>query len=83
MGQLTRRRKKKRPEPADLTFAQRTIYQAIEDWYAKNDYAPSVRDVARLSNKTVSTAHVHLEALEKLGYIEREPSITRSIRLVK
>ena len=67
----------------DLTPAQHAILVAVERWFQDHDYAPSVRDISRATGRTHSTVHVHFATLEEKGYIQREPLITRSLRLVK
>jgi repressor LexA len=67
----------------DLSEAQADVLAAIEKWFRKHDYPPSVRDIAAASGRTVSTTYHILNRLESAGYIRREPMITRSLRLVR
>lgn len=71
-------------EPSEeLTEAQALTLEAIERWFMKHDYPPSVRDVAAEMDRTVSTVYYHIVGLEKKGYIERNPLISRSMRIMK
>jgi repressor LexA len=69
------------PEP--LSPLERRVYHYLLDFLAENTYQPSVRDIARKfrirSTKTV--AHL-LQSLAEKGYIEREGSRSRGVRIV-
>jgi len=69
------------PEP--LTQLERRVYQYMIDFLAENTYQPSIREIARTfqikSTKTVSDL---LHALEAKGYIERDESRSRGVRLL-
>jgi repressor LexA len=69
------------PEP--LTQLEQQVYHYLIDFLAKNTYQPSIREIARefhiTSTKTVSDL---LHTLEHKGYIERDESRSRGVRLL-
>src|SRR2546423_282984 len=66
-----------------LTQLERRVYHYMIDFLAENTYQPSIREIARKfrikSTKTVSDL---LHALESKGYIERDESRSRGVRLL-
>lgn len=66
-----------------LTQVERRVYHYLIDFLAANTYQPSIREIARKfrikSTKTVSDL---LHALEDKGYIERDESRSRGVRLL-
>ena len=70
-------RKKNTPTPK-----QQEILDFIEAYIRDNGYPPSIREICAAVNlKSSSTVYTHLEALKRKGYIERDDSKTRGIRL--
>jgi len=69
------------PEP--LTQLERRVYHYMIDFLAENTYQPSIREIAKKfrikSTKTVSDL---LHALAAKGYIERDESRSRGVRLL-
>src|SRR5215218_5566275 len=69
--------------PEALTPLEGSVYNYLLDFTAENTYQPSIRDIGRQfqikSTKTVSDL---LQSLAKKGYIERDPSRSRGVRLV-
>ena len=69
--------------PETLTALERRVYHYLIDFLAENTFQPSIREIARKfrikSTKTVSDL---LQSLEKKGYIERDASRSRGVRLV-
>jgi repressor LexA len=69
------------PEP--LTPLERRVYHYLLDFLTENTYQPSIRDIGRRfrikSTKTVSDL---LQSLAEKGYIERDPSRSRGVRLL-
>jgi repressor LexA len=69
------------PEP--LTQLESRVYHYLIDFLAENTYQPSIREIARefriKSTKTVSDL---LHALETKGYITRDESRSRGVRLL-
>ncbi len=65
-----------------LTARQREVLQAILDYRAEKGYAPSIRELGKmLGISSLRGVTVHLAALEKKGWIERERT-SRSIRIL-
>lgn len=64
-----------------LTESQRKVFEFLRKEAGKG-VPPSVREICAATGlKSTSTVHAHLKTLEKLGYIERESGINRSIRI--
>ena len=67
----------------ELTSSQRATLDAVLAHIAEKGYPPSVRDIcSRAGFKSSATAHHHLTALERKGYIERGADTPRGIRVV-
>lgn len=66
----------------ELTIRQTEVLEFIRDRVANQGYAPTVREIGLHFNILSPNGVVsHLRALEKKGYIEREPNRSRTIRL--
>jgi len=62
---------------------QLEMYHFIREYIRENSYPPSVREIgARTGLKSTSTVHAHLRRLEELGYIRRNPALSRAIEIV-
>jgi repressor LexA len=65
-----------------LTPTERRVYHYLLDFLAENTYQPSIREIGRRfrikSTKTVSDI---LGSLAEKGYIERDPSRSRGVRI--
>jgi repressor LexA len=66
-----------------LTQLERRVYHFMIDFLAENTYQPSIREIAKKfrikSTKTVSDL---LHALEGKGFIERDESRSRGVRIL-
>src|SRR3954465_4838544 len=66
-----------------LSPIERKVYHYLIDFLAENTYQPSIREIGRKfrikSTKTVSDL---LKSLASKGYIERDPSRSRGVRLL-
>jgi len=66
-----------------LTPLERRVYHFLIDFLAENTYQPSIREIAKKfrikSTKTVSDL---LGSLSQKGYIERDQSRSRGVRIV-
>jgi repressor LexA len=66
-----------------LTQLESSVYRYLLDFTAEHTYQPSIRDIGRQfkikSTKTVSDL---LQSLAKKGFIERDPSRSRGVKLV-
>lgn len=69
--------------PDSLTPLERRVYHYLLDFLAENTYQPSVRDIGRRFKikSTKSVADI-LQSLARKGYIERDGSRSRGVRLI-
>jgi repressor LexA len=69
--------------PDTLSAVEQKVYHYLIDFLTAHTYQPSVREIGRhfhiKSTKTVSEL---LHSLERKGYIERDPSRSRGVRLL-
>jgi repressor LexA len=66
----------------ELTDRQRQILEFIKLNITQKGYGPTVREICEEMNlSSPSTVHVHLRALEKKGYIVRDPMKSRAISI--
>ena len=66
-----------------LTNKQLMILEFIKEQLLSKGYPPSVREICQaVGLKSTSTVHSHLNKLEKLGYIRRDPTKPRAIEIV-
>ncbi len=67
-----------------ITQKQRIVLDCIKQYIKKNSYPPTVRELCELLNlKSTSAVHFHLTALEKNGYIKRDPAKPRCIEIIE
>ncbi|CEN23178.1 transcriptional repressor LexA [Paraclostridium sordellii] len=68
----------------NLSENQNKILKSIR-WKIKEfGYPPSVREICALTDiRSTSTVHFHMNKLEKLGYIKRDPSKPRAIEILE
>jgi len=72
------------PEPPaeapGLTPRQRKVLEVIRKWVKDSGYPPSVREIGDAVGLTsTSSVHHQLRALEKKGYLRRDPNRTRAV----
>ncbi len=68
----------------DYTIAQQAILELIAERIEAEGVPPSQTEIAQaLGYRSVRAAQYHLEALERVGAIERVPGRARGIRLLK
>lgn len=68
----------------ELSKNQTRILESIKWKINKFGYPPSVREIcADVGLRSTSTVHAHLNKLEKLGYIKRDPTKPRAIEVLK
>lgn len=66
-----------------LTAVEKNVYHYLIDFLTENTYQPSVRDIGkRFGIKSTKTVSEVLQALANKGYIERDPSRSRGVRLL-
>jgi adenine-specific DNA-methyltransferase len=64
-----------------LTKRQKQILDFIQKFIDKNDYAPSLEEIARrFKLNSASTVHQHIEALREKGYLSKEDNQPRTIQ---
>jgi len=72
----------KRGTTLPLTEENRTVLAGIRAYWHEHGIPPTIRDLCDLSgDRSPSVIYHHLDRLERLGLIEREPGVARSIRL--
>ena len=65
-----------------LTPRQREILEMIEQHMRDRGYPPSVREIGEAVGLTSpSTVHAHLNALQRRGYLRRDPTKPRAIEV--
>ena len=65
-----------------LTPRQREILEMIEQHMRDHGYPPSVREIGEVVGLTSpSTVHAHLNALQRRGYLRRDPTKPRAIEV--
>ncbi len=65
-----------------LTWRQRKVLQAIQDYVAAHGCSPSNREIAEAAGlKSASSALHHLQELKTAGYLSYEPGVPRTVRL--
>ncbi len=66
-----------------LTLRQKEILNYITEEVMHKNYPPSVREICnKMGLSSSSTVHAHLKALEKKGYIKRDPAKPRAIEIL-
>ena len=66
-----------------LSPRQKEVLDFITDQITQKNYPPSVREIClAMGLRSSSTAHAHLKALEKKGYLRRDPAKPRAIEIL-
>jgi repressor LexA len=69
------------PEP--LTTLERRILEYVIDYLRENTYQPSIREIGRrFQIKSTKTVSEYLQSLAEKGWIERDPSRSRGVRVL-
>lgn len=66
-----------------LTKKQKPIFNFIGNYIKKNDYSPSLEEIAEHLDLAISTVHEHIEGLKKNGYLKKTNFKARSIDIFK
>jgi repressor LexA len=67
-------------ESSALTPRQRKVLEVIRDWVDRFGYPPSVREIGdAVGLNSTSSVHHQLRALERKGYLRRDPNRTRAV----
>jgi repressor LexA len=64
-----------------LTEKQQAVLDFVEEFFARQGYPPTVREVAAHFAIQPRAAADHLEALKRKGYLRREPGLSRGLVL--
>lgn len=65
-----------------ITAKQQEILEYMKEEILNKGYPPTVREICQAVHlKSTSSVHAHLETLEKLGLIERDPTKPRAIEI--
>lgn len=63
-----------------LTKRQKQVLDFIKNYKVKHDYAPSLEEIRKhLRLSSVSTAHYHVQALQSMGYLQKEENQPRAL----
>jgi len=65
-----------------ITDRQKEILDFIQQYIKKNNYPPTVREVARAFSISVKGAYDHIKALERKGYLRTSTKRSRAIELL-
>jgi repressor LexA len=69
--------------PSVLTDLERQILDYMVFYLRSNTYQPSIREIGeQFGIKSTKTVSEHLQALAEKGYLERDPSRSRGIRIL-
>lgn len=63
-----------------LTPKQKKVLDFISNFYEKNDYSPSLEEIARHFKKSVPTIHQYVGALKTKGFLQKENNVPRGIK---
>jgi repressor LexA len=69
--------------PATLTEIERRILDYMVSYLRMNTYQPSIREIGeQFGIKSTKTVSEHLQTLADKGYLERDPSRSRGVRIL-
>ncbi|HEX2166425.1 MAG TPA: S24 family peptidase [Longimicrobiales bacterium] len=69
--------------PDQLTELERRVLDYLVEYLRTNTYQPSIREIGReFSIKSTKTVSELLQSLAQKGWIERDPSRSRGVRLI-
>lgn len=69
--------------PEGLTKIERRILNYLVEYLKENTYQPSIREIGkRFAIKSTKTVSEHLQALAGKGYIERDSSRSRGVKIL-
>mgnify|MGYP001821682515 CR=1 FL=1 len=67
-----------------LSERQQRILEYVQDYVQQHRFAPTMREIAReVGISSPSVVKYNLDILERAGHIERDPEVSRGIRLVE
>ena len=69
--------------PPNLTEIERKILDYMVGYLRENTYQPSIREIGeRFGIKSTKTVSEHLQALADKGFLERDPSRSRGVKIL-
>ncbi len=69
--------------PPNLTEIERKILDYMVGYLRENTYQPSIREIGeRFGIKSTKTVSEHLQALANKGFLERDPSRSRGVKIL-
>ncbi|MGD2067871.1 MAG: hypothetical protein PVI57_04235 [Gemmatimonadota bacterium] len=69
--------------PPQITEIERKILDFMVRYLRENTYQPSIREIGeRFGIKSTKTVSEHLQALANKGFLERDPSRSRGVRIL-
>jgi repressor LexA len=69
--------------PKPLTSLERRILDFIVEYLRRNTYQPSIREIgSRFGIKSTKTVSEYLQSLADKGWIERDSSRSRGVRVI-
>jgi repressor LexA len=69
--------------PPNLSEIERKILDYMVDYLRSNTYQPSIREIGeRFGIKSTKTVSEHLQALADKGFLERDPSRSRGVKIL-
>jgi repressor LexA len=70
--------------PKPLSDRQQSILGFLQDYIQENQYSPTMREIAlEVDISSTSVVKYNLDILERTGHIERDPEVSRGIRLIE
>lgn len=63
-----------------LTPKQKRVLNFITKFYEKNDYAPSLEEIARHFKRSIPTIYQYIETLKAKGFLKKEDRVSRGIK---
>ena len=70
-------------EAAALTEIERKVLDFMVQYLRANTYQPSIREIGeRFGIKSTKTVSEHLQSLAEKGFLERDPSRSRGVRIL-
>ncbi len=76
-------RKKKDPDPNNMTPKQAAIFNYIKTCVEEHNYPPSVRDICKaVGLKSTSSVFSYINDLEKMGLIRKDPAHPRALEIL-
>ena len=74
----------KRGKRKTLSERQRKILEFFHKFQQMRDYPPTIREIGEAVDiSSTSVVNYNLNRLEEMGYIEREPTVSRGMRLLE